>query len=238
MNEKLQEQHVATADYEAVTAETRYEQKEEEKLRVQESQVQEIIKMLKEEFNIENNDENSEKSESKETGDTGFDETHSDDKEEEKVSSSEGIEGNDNEALSEFVGAGGELHSNSFSLGSAKLTEENVAKHNHESSEFQQSRTPTLTNFNQTEQEEEVAYGYDECKNSADKNDKTLINENEIVDENERRNYESLVEFIRKAKDFGANALDLSKKGLKKLPRQLLEMNDLQVSGFLLSKGV
>lgn len=49
------------------------------------------------------------------------------------------------------------------------------------------------------------------------------------VDENDP-NYKEVVEFIEKAKEFGANALDLSKKNLTRIPKNLLELKHLQVN--------
>lgn len=42
--------------------------------------------------------------------------------------------------------------------------------------------------------------------------------------------YLEIIEFIEKAKQFGANALDLSKKGLDRIPKKLLELKHLQVN--------
>ncbi len=42
--------------------------------------------------------------------------------------------------------------------------------------------------------------------------------------------YKEIVDFIEKAKHFGANALDLSKKGLNRIPKKLLELKHLQVN--------
>jgi hypothetical protein len=42
----------------------------------------------------------------------------------------------------------------------------------------------------------------------------------------------NLIDFIEKAKDFNANALDLSRKNIFKIPRKLLELNILQVNFF------
>lgn len=44
---------------------------------------------------------------------------------------------------------------------------------------------------------------------------------------------DEVVEFVNKAIDFGANALDLSKRNLRKLPKNLLKLHNLQVKSRL-----
>ena len=48
--------------------------------------------------------------------------------------------------------------------------------------------------------------------------------------DDEENNNQDLIDFIDKAKAFDANALDLSRKGIAKIPRKLLELNMLQAS--------
>ena len=55
------------------------------------------------------------------------------------------------------------------------------------------------------------------------------IQKNEEKEEEENNQDKNLNEFIEKAKDFNANALDLSRKNIFKIPRKLLELNLLQV---------
>lgn len=62
-----------------------------------------------------------------------------------------------------------------------------------------------------------------------------IVNEDEQEEEEdfeiEQNNDDSgLVEFIEKAKDFNANALDLSRKNIMKIPAKLLELNQLKAS--------
>jgi hypothetical protein len=38
-----------------------------------------------------------------------------------------------------------------------------------------------------------------------------------------------MIEFIKNAKEFGVNALDLSKRNLVTLPKEIFDMNNLQV---------
>lgn len=62
--------------------------------------------------------------------------------------------------------------------------------------------------------------------------DEYMTSENDIEsDENLRlEKFNETVEFVDKAINFGANALDLSKRGLKKLPKNLLLLENLQVN--------
>jgi hypothetical protein len=52
--------------------------------------------------------------------------------------------------------------------------------------------------------------------------------------QNDINTLEKLIDFIDKAIEFEANAIDLSRKGLKKLPNKIFELNNLQVMKFLL----
>lgn len=49
-------------------------------------------------------------------------------------------------------------------------------------------------------------------------------------DEDDDKENADLIDFIEKAKVFNANALDLSRKHIKRIPRKLLELNQLQAS--------
>ena len=49
------------------------------------------------------------------------------------------------------------------------------------------------------------------------------------VDESDL-NYKEIIDFIEKAKEFGANALDLSKKNLMRIPQNLLDLKHLEVN--------
>jgi hypothetical protein len=55
---------------------------------------------------------------------------------------------------------------------------------------------------------------------------------NEFKQDETEPSYVELVSFVEKAKEFGANALDLSKKGLTHIPKALLELHNLQVRFF------
>ena len=70
--------------------------------------------------------------------------------------------------------------------------------------------------------------------------EKTVLNEPNNMnyyysDENEEDDHDGneddpeIVDFIKKAIEFQANAVDLSKKNLKKIPKQLYELSNLQV---------
>lgn len=60
--------------------------------------------------------------------------------------------------------------------------------------------------------------------------DEYMTSENDVEgDENRLEKFNETVEFVDKAINFGANALDLSKRGLKKLPKNLLLLENLQV---------
>jgi hypothetical protein len=202
----------------------------EASIKIQEDQVQHIIKLLTEEFNIDNADENSGGSEGKETGDTadtGFDEARSDEKEEEKEeevnSNSENTEQYSDDTGTDYVN----LNANEQLLVNTErddthLTELNLERHNTEANEFQYSRGETLDGEDRDE---------DSCEPDSTENDydEAVLNESEILDETERQAYLDVVAFVIKAKDFGANAIDLSKRKLKKLPKELLDLNNLQV---------
>lgn len=58
-------------------------------------------------------------------------------------------------------------------------------------------------------------------------------NESSFLITSDREEYtqddKDLIDFIEKAKIFNANALDLSRKNINKIPRKLLELNQLQV---------
>ena len=57
-----------------------------------------------------------------------------------------------------------------------------------------------------------------------------LLNDEDHEDEEDDDLNKELIEFIEKAKDFNANALDLSRKNINKIPKKLLELNQLQAS--------
>ena len=135
-------------------------------LQSQEEQVENIIKMIQEEFNFENEEESSEKSR-----DTGFEDS--------------GSNNNSNE--------------------------DNIVK------------------------EEEK---YESLKsNQEDSNDlgDEYLTEINLTDEDEKQAYEDLIEFIEKAIEFGANALDLSKKNLRKIPFKLTDLKNLEVCSVKIS---
>jgi hypothetical protein len=191
----------------------------EAKIKVQESQVQEIIKMLAQEFNIEEEDtcgqlEDEQVSEKSESKDTGFDEK----------TSSENNEGLNDKNLnnnnnSEFISNSQHHLTNPDS----QLTIENLTKHNFE--------TEPRNSLNISSRESDPKNNCESEEPSNDDDFDTIIyDQTEFLDnQTELKNYHDIVEFILKAKDFGANALDLSKKGLKKLPKELLELGELQV---------
>lgn len=178
-----------------------------DQLKVQEDQVQDIIRMLKEEFSIENKSEavnQGNGDENSEDKDTGFDEPPF------STTNSNEDANSDNKPLLE----GGET----------QLTEENLNRHNsHIEQDYQDLNDYYEIDVAGNDREEE-----DDAINSDDDYNETVLNEEREVEESEREKYEELVAFINKAKDYGANALDLSKKGLKKLPRQLLQLTELQ----------
>ncbi len=233
MNEEL-------SSYEAAISSREIEdiKHKEASIKIQEDQVQHIIKLLTEEFNIDKADENSGGSEGKETGDTGdtgFDEARSDekeeDKEEEAVSNSENTEQLSDDAGTDYVNVNEQLLVNTERDEEIQLTELNLVRHNSEGNEFQHhSRSQTATD---EKEEQEATCGEAEA-NYYDFDDAIVNESSEIVDEAERKAYMEVVEFVVKAQDFGANALDLSKKKLKKLPRELLDLNNLQVNVFWL----
>lgn len=120
-------------------------EKRDAELRDQEAQVESIIKMIKEEFNLSNEEINSEKS-----GDTGFE---------------------------DFSGTNSNEKSNTAS---EKLSEDYKTESNSENYEDD------------------------------------YLNLNDFTDESERKSFDEINDFIQKAIEFGANALDLSKKILKR----------------------
>ncbi|CAF0934954.1 unnamed protein product [Brachionus calyciflorus] len=128
-------------------------------LKSQEIQLENIIKMIKEEFNLEHEEEGSEKSR-----DTGFEEMRS-------TENSNDVDNNSNE----------------------------VPKDN------------LLIKSNQN---------YDLNKD--------YLTEEDFTDENNRKKFDELNEFIQKAIQFGANALDLSKRDLTKIPKKLTELSNLE----------
>jgi hypothetical protein len=230
--------------------------KKDATLRIQEDQVQEIIKLLAEEFSIDNggDENNSGGSESKETGDTGFDEARSDEKDEkeeetgpqissvnvhferdEAVSSDQNEEpynddtgsNNDIDYVNMSRGGGGDEYilDNSDRNNNTKLTMYNISR---QSTELVNQSINEASKRDREEDLDEDETGVNE--EYSEVLDEALMNENEFVDEEERKAYFEVVEFVLKAKDFGANALDLSKKKLRKLPPELLDLSSLQVT--------
>jgi hypothetical protein len=76
------------------------------------------------------------------------------------------------------------------------------------------------------EDDEEIEPDYEEREELNESNDDADLDENEHLSENERND---LFEFLMKAHEYGANALDLSKRNLRKVPKQLMLLNNLQV---------
>ena len=70
--------------------------------------------------------------------------------------------------------------------------------------------------FDENEEDED---DYEDDDEVIDKNDEEVQDEDLL----------KLNEFIEKAIEFGANALDLSKKNLKKLPKKLFQLSNIQV---------
>ena len=70
------------------------------------------------------------------------------------------------------------------------------------------------------------------CVNANSCENDVNIEENDDLEDEDETDLE-IVEFIQKAKEFEANALDLSKKNLKKVPKQLYELDNLQVRKIL-----
>lgn len=157
-----------------------------DELEVKQSQVKQIISLLRNEFNLRDNDEfsnneNREMSGGGASGDTGFNDETSDTGED-------------------------------FIL-------------NQESQSIEDKKTSTEENLD-CEEEEETVNGFNDQEYLATEND---------LDENIENKLEKLnlvIEFVNKAISFGANALDLSKRGLKKLPKNLLQLTNLQVGKF------
>jgi hypothetical protein len=157
-----------------------------DELEVKQSQVKQIISLLRNEFNLRDNEEfsnneNREMSGGGASGDTGFNDESSDTGE-------------------DFL-----LNQESQSIEDKKTsTEENLG-------------------FEEEQEEEETVNGFNDQEYLATENDLDEKIENKL----EKLNL--VIEFVNKAISFGANALDLSKRGLKKLPKNLLQLTNLQV---------
>jgi hypothetical protein len=72
-----------------------------------------------------------------------------------------------------------------------------------------------------------------EIEEQEQKEEEKYKNESSFLITSDREEYtqedKDLIDFIEKAKIFNANALDLSRKNINKIPRKLLELNQLQV---------
>lgn len=101
--------------------------------------------------------------------------------------------------------------------------------------------TPNDIEPKRDEYEESINYDLDVTSTSSPKetfesielNSKNSTSPNEVDsphEEDDDKENADLIDFIEKAKVFNANALDLSRKHIKRIPRKLLELNQLQAS--------
>lgn len=101
--------------------------------------------------------------------------------------------------------------------------------------------TPNDIEPKRDEYEESINYDLDATSASSPKetfesielNSKNSTSPNEVDsphEEDDDKENADLIDFIEKAKVFNANALDLSRKHIKRIPRKLLELNQLQAS--------
>lgn len=101
--------------------------------------------------------------------------------------------------------------------------------------------TPNDIEPKRDEYEESINYDLDATSTSSPKetfesielNSKNSTSPNEVDsphEEDDDKENADLIDFIEKAKVFNANALDLSRKHIKRIPRKLLELNQLQAS--------
>lgn len=218
--------------------------KVDNELKVRDIDVQNIIKLMNEDLNInETLDKQSSNQETVTNGttDTGFDELSNNNitdglysnelnncNSQKDNDSSDFHVRNDKEDLKSF------LNSN----------DENENDYYNDKIDIKNSETDHLTNYsnenyledNQNAQNVEVYDAEDEAYD--DNYDENQEDEDEYAeDSDEAKNEEELQdedllklnEFIEKAIEFGANALDLSKKNLKKLPRKLFQLPNIQV---------
>ena len=220
---------------------------------INQADVEDIIRLMNNEMSL-NADLNGKESESEKclSNDTGYDELNA------KTTPSTSVdETNNNSGIklsaekenSDFYSQTTEKDSSSSSFKNEKFT--NKEQQSDQIMNFAEKLTQDLiskeTDYDrdaedcQNDSEENYHKSIDakESDNEEVQNNEYDVDEPEEVEEDEdedNQNEEELDEFdnelndfIQKAVEFGANALDISKKGLTRLPKNLFQLVDLQV---------
>ena len=233
---------------------------------IKQSDVQDIIRLMNNEMSLDGinnsnanpantaslNEKDAENSEKCSSNDTGFDEVNT------KTSPSVSVdETNSNQNTnsknenSDYCSQTTEKDSSSSSLKNEKFL---ISEQSEKIMDFAEKLTQDLIETDANTEKEDNSYSkVSDEEGLADKNVPEPYDEDEMGHDEQAEDYDDddieneedfveldheLDEFIQRALDFGANALDISKRGLTKLPKSLYQLVDLQVNlGILLTRG-
>jgi hypothetical protein len=225
---------------------------------IKQSDVQDIIRMMNNEMSLDVNELNDKENDSQKSvsNDTGYDEVNV------KTTSNGSLVNNNNNNSANDVKSNQENESSDYYSQTEKDSSSDSCKNepflNNDDVIKSNNLIHKMTNVNCVDESEE---NFDSNKDT-EKSDRYTLDLEQVNDEDDERGYGEVArdededdddddgdeeeekiedyteldiemdDFIQKAIEFGANALDISKRGLTRVPKKLFQLVDLQVCSF------